>query len=335
MAASAGAHAAADALLDVRDLSVRFATPDGEVLAVDRVTFTLARGECLGIVGESGSGKSQLVLALLGLLAANGRVEGSARLGGVELVGAGERELRAVRGARIGLVFQDPMTALAPHLRIGTQVAETIRAHARVDRATARARAVEMLARVRIPDPDVRYEQYPHELSGGLRQRAMIAVALAAGPDVLIADEPTTALDVTVQRQIVDLFAELRGTLGTALVVITHDLGVVAGLCDRVAVMYAGRIVEAGGTDDLFGTPRHPYTAALLDASPTLETPLDAPMAVVPGQPPDPRARPPGCAFRPRCASANEECGTVPPWVGTDDAGHACVRPLGRVGRST
>jgi oligopeptide transport system ATP-binding protein len=325
--ADVSAPAAADSgpLLEVRDLSVRFDTPGGEIVAVERASFTLRSGECLGVVGESGSGKSQLVLAMLGLLASNGRAEGSVRLRGAELVGAGEPTLREVRGARIGLVFQDPMTALAPHVTVGEQVAETIRAHASVDRSTARARAVAMLARVRIPDPETRYRQYPHELSGGLRQRAMIAVALAAGPDVLLADEPTTALDVTVQRQILDLFAELRAELGTALVVITHDLGVVAGLCDRVAVMYAGRIVEAGTTAALFAGPRHPYTAALLAASPRLDDALDGPMAVVPGQPPEPRERPPGCAFRPRCAKAVAACGEVPAWRGTRDDGAACV----------
>jgi oligopeptide transport system ATP-binding protein len=322
---SAAAAAETAPLLDVRDLSVRFDTPGGEIVAVERASFTLRPGECLGVVGESGSGKSQLVLAMLGLLASNGRAEGSVRLRGAELVGAGEARLREVRGARIGLVFQDPMTALAPHLTVGEQVAETIRAHASVDRAAARARAIAMLARVRIPDPETRYRQYPHELSGGLRQRAMIAVALAAGPDVLLADEPTTALDVTVQRQILDLFAELRAELGTALIVITHDLGVVAGLCDRVAVMYAGRIVEAATAEALFARPRHPYTAALLAASPRLDDAVDGPMAVVPGQPPEPRARPPGCAFRPRCAQAAAACGAVPAWRGTRDDGAACI----------
>jgi oligopeptide transport system ATP-binding protein len=316
--------AATSALLAVRDLTVRFATPDGEVTAVDRVALSLARGECLGIVGESGSGKSQLVLAMLGLLAANGAATGSVRLDGRELLGLAARELERVRGARIGLVFQDPMTALAPHLSIGTQLVETIRAHADVTRAAARARAVEMLRRVRVPDPETRLRQYPHELSGGLRQRAMIAIALAAGPDVLIADEPTTALDVTVQRQILDLFRELRRELGTALVLITHDLGVVAGLCDHVAVMYAGRIVESAPAATLFRAPRHPYTAGLLAASPRLDTSLDVPLAVIPGQPPDLRHRSPGCAYRPRCPRAIDACTAAPELAIDGESAVAC-----------
>jgi oligopeptide/dipeptide ABC transporter ATP-binding protein len=330
---NAAPHSTPDAarpLLEVRDLHVRFATPDGEVRAVDGVDLSLRAGECLGVVGESGSGKSQLVLAMLGLLAPNGRASGSVAFEGRELLGLEERALRGVRGARIGLVFQDPMTALAPHLTVGSQVAETIRAHADVDRGTARRRALDVLRRVRVPDPETRYGQYPHELSGGLRQRVMIAIALAAGPSLLIADEPTTALDVTVQRQILDLFRELRHELGTALVLITHDLGVVAGLCDRVAVMYAGRVVETAPADVLFRSPAHPYTAGLLAASPRLDTPLDAPLAVVPGQPPDPRDVTAACAYRPRCGRAVEACAAAPPLADDGSGQHrrACHRPL-------
>jgi oligopeptide transport system ATP-binding protein len=324
--ASGGGTAAPLLALDALD--VRFATPDGEVVAVEGASFALGRGECVGIVGESGSGKTQLALAATGLLAANGRAAGSVRLAGRELLGADEATWRTVRGRRIGFVFQDPMTALAPHLSIGTQLVETIRAHADVSRRAARERALELLARVRVPDPAARFRQFPHELSGGLRQRAMIAVALAAGPEVLIADEPTTALDVTVQRQVLDLFRELRRELGTALVLITHDLGVAAGLCDRVLVMYAGRIVEEGWTAELYARPRHPYTAALLAASPRIDDPVDAPFATIPGAQPDPRERPEGCAFRPRCSRAAEACAVAPPLAGRTGTRVACHRPL-------
>ena len=317
----------AEPLLEVRGLEVRFDTPDGEVVAVDGVDATLARGECLGLVGESGSGKSQFALALTGLLAPNGRTAGRVRLDGEELLGRDEPAWRAIRGRRIGFVFQDPMTALAPHLTVGTQVTETIRAHADLGRAAARERALEWLGRVRIPEPASRLDQYPHELSGGLRQRVMIAIALAAGPSLLIADEPTTALDVTVQRQVLDLFGELRRELGTALLLITHDLGVVAGLCDRVLVMYAGRVVEEAPTDRLFRAPRHPYAAGLLAAMPRLDDALGRPMALIPGTPPDLRRREPGCAFRPRCAYAIDACGRGPE-LRTDAEGRvACHRP--------
>ncbi|MFO0335600.1 MAG: ABC transporter ATP-binding protein [Pseudomonadota bacterium] len=315
-------------LLRVAGLSVRFDTPDGEVRAVDCVDLVVDRGECVGLVGESGSGKSQLALALTGLLAANGRATGSVRLEGRELLGLPERELRAVRGRRIATVFQDPMTALAPHLTIGTQLVETIRAHATVDRATARTQARDWLERVRVPDAATRLRQYPHELSGGLRQRAMIAIALAAGPDLLVADEPTTALDVTVQRQVLDLFRDLRRELGTALVLITHDLGVVAGLCDRVAVMYAGRVVERATTDRLFAAPRHPYGAGLLAAMPRVDERPDRPLGTIPGAPPDLRRPPAGCAFRPRCARAAADCAVAPALVGDERDAVACHRPL-------
>jgi oligopeptide transport system ATP-binding protein len=327
---AAASDATTDPLLSVRGLHVEFATPDGVAIAVDGIDLDLGAGECLGIVGESGSGKSQLVLAMLGLLAANGRARGSVRLRDRELLGVPERDLQAVRGRGMGLVFQDPMTALAPHLTVGTQVEEAVRAHGRFGRSEARDRAMSMLRRVRLPDPEIRYRQYPHELSGGLRQRVMIAIALAAGPDVLVADEPTTALDVTVQRQILDLFRELRRELGMALVLITHDLGVVAGLCDRVVVMYAGRIVESGDTAAVFASPAHPYTAGLLAASPRLDTPVDAPMPVIPGQPPDARRRGAGCAFAPRCERRGPECESRPVLEQPPDTGrqHACHRPL-------
>jgi oligopeptide transport system ATP-binding protein len=324
---TAGARASVP-LLAIDALDVHFTTPDGDLVAVAEASLSLGRGECLGIVGESGSGKSQLVLAATGLLAPNGRASGSVRLDGLELLGADRATWRSVHGRRIGFVFQDPMSALAPHLSIGAQLTETIRAHARVSRAAARARALALLGRVRMPDPGLRLRQYPHELSGGLRQRAMIAVALAAGPELLIADEPTTALDVTVQRRVLDLFRELRRELGMALVLITHDLGVVAGLCDRVLVMYAGRIVEEGPVEALFAAPRHPYTAALLAASPRSDDPPDAPFATIPGAPPDPRRLPEGCAFRPRCARSVAACAKLQGSASVAGVRVACHRPM-------
>ncbi len=301
-------------LLVVHDLAVRFATDSGPVEAVREVGFTLERGEALALVGESGSGKTQSAMALLGLLADNGRATGTATLAGAPLLGQPEHVLRRIRGARIGVVFQDPMTALNPYLTIERQMTETLVLHRSRSRREARAEALQMLEAVRITDARRRLDQYPHELSGGMRQRVMIAMALLPRPELLILDEPTTALDVTVQAQILDLLAALRRDLGTAMLLITHDLGVVAAVCDRMLVMYAGEGVEQGPVAELLAHPRHPYTQGLLASLPARQH--GARLATLAGQPPDPRARPPGCAFTPRCRHAMAVCSTVhPAWT--------------------
>lgn len=258
-------------LLDVNNLQVAFDTPDGTVKAVCGIDFRLTDGESLGIVGESGSGKSQAMLGLLGLLERNGRVSGSARYRGRELVGARERDLRAIRGARIAMVFQDPMTSLNPYLRISTQMVEVLVRHQRMSRRAALRRAVEMLEAVRIPAAGRRIRDYPHQFSGGMRQRVMIAMALLCEPDILVADEPTTALDVTVQAEILDLIRDLRARFHTAVILITHDLGVVAGTCQRLVVMRDGQVVESGAVEQVFQCPQTGYTRALLAAVPRLD----------------------------------------------------------------
>ncbi|TGA97338.1 ABC transporter ATP-binding protein, partial [Streptomyces palmae] len=276
-----------EAFLSVRDLEVHFATEDGTVKAVDGLSFDLMRGRTLGIVGESGSGKSVTNLAVLGLHdPRNTTVRGSVRLAGQELTGAPERTLERLRGNTMAMIFQDSLTALSPYYTVGRQIAEPYRKHTGATRRQARQRAVEMLAKVGIPNPGRRVDDYPHQFSGGMRQRVMIAMALVCNPDLLIADEPTTALDVTVQAQILDLLGELQQEYGSAIVLITHDLGVVANTADELLVMYAGRAVERGTVREVLSSPRHPYTWGLLDSMPRLSTPVDQSLRPIPGAPP-------------------------------------------------
>jgi oligopeptide transport system ATP-binding protein len=294
-------------LLQVRDLGVDFSTSQGEVQAVSGVSFDVHAGECLAVVGESGSGKTQVLMACLGLLASNGTARGSARFADRELIGASERSLNTVRGTGIGLLSQDPLSSLTPHLRIETLLTEGLLDRGLATRAAAHERALQALVEVEIPEPQARLRQYPHELSGGMRQRVALAAALMCGPQLLFADEPTTALDVSVQARVLELLALVRNR-GVGVLLITHDLGVVAGLADRVAVMYSGRIVETATTDELFCAPKHPYTAALLAAVPRLHGDAQSRLVGIPGDPPQPSARPRGCAFAPRCERAGERC---------------------------
>ncbi|WP_133646187.1 ABC transporter ATP-binding protein [Paraburkholderia flava] len=324
------------ALLEVKDLSVRFTRREGApVDAVQRVSFSLDAGRTLGIVGESGSGKSQTVMALLGLLASNGQVSGEARYRGDDLLAMNSAALNRIRGDRIAMVFQDPMTSLNPFLTIERQMTETLQLHRGTTRREAKRRAIEALETVRIPDAARRIGMYPHEFSGGMRQRVMIAMALLSEPEILIADEPTTALDVTVQAQIIELLRELNRERGTAIVLITHDMGVVAGLCDDVMVMYAGRTVEQAPAETLFASPTHPYTIGLLNALPRLTDDHGAPLRTIPGNPPLPGQAGDGCAFAARCTFARDVCRTVPPVLTALDAQNrtrrACHRPVNEI----
>jgi oligopeptide transport system ATP-binding protein len=295
-------------VLEVQNLDTRFATPDGEVHAVNDVSFHVGEGESLGIVGESGSGKTQVFLSVMGLLAKNGRASGSVRYRGKELLGLPSRELNKVRGVTLSMIFQDPMTSLNPFLRISRQMTEVLVEHKGLSEGEARQRSIALLDRVGIPSAKQRFDLYPHEFSGGMRQRVMIAMALLCEPDLLIADEPTTALDVTIQAQILELMADLKRDLGTAIVMITHDLGVVAGLCERVMVMYAGRAVETGSVRDIFYRPQHPYSLGLLRSMPRIDERGVSELAVIPGQPPNLQNLPAGCAYRERCPYAFETC---------------------------
>ena len=310
------------ALLDVRDLHVTFRTGRGTIYAVDGVDFSVAQGEVLGLVGESGSGKSVTLRSIPRVLPASATVTGRVLWRGEDLMTIADEKLRAVRGGQIAMVFQEPMSALNPVLPIGLQIDEVLTAHGTLDRARRRARAIELLGLVGIASAAQRLGQYPHEFSGGMRQRAMIAIALAAQPALLLADEPTTALDVTIQDQILKLLLRLVGDLGMAMVLVTHDLGVVAESCDRVAVMYAGRLCETGGVADVFAHPRHAYTDALLRSMPG-DGEARAMLVPIPGQPPRVDAVVAGCAFAPRCRYVEPACTTERPPLREREADHA------------
>ena len=314
-----------DALLSVEDLRVRFRTEDGVVRAVDGVSFDLRAGEVLAIVGESGSGKSVTAQTIMGLTRSpNAEFEGRIAYGGIDLLSASDDELRDIRGEEISMIFQDPMTSLHPVYRVGWQIAEIVQAHHRVSRAEARERAIEMLRQVGIPQPKRRVDNYPHEFSGGMRQRAMIAMALANSPRILIADEPTTALDVTIQAQIMQLLGRLKDELDSAVILITHDLGIVAEVADRVLVMYAGMPVEVGSTDQVFYDPQHPYTWGLLGSIARVDQDLTERLPSIAGSPPSMLARPEGCPFRPRCPHELAHCLELPPLERrVDDQGHS------------
>lgn len=317
-------------LLQVSDLTTVFKTPDGDVNAVSGLTFDLHEGECLGIVGESGSGKSQTFLSVFGLLSDNARTTGSVKLEGEELLTASKKRLNALRGNRMAMIFQDSITGLTPNMKVGTQLAEVLVEHRGLPKEEAKQKALEIMEVVQIPDAENRFQLYPHELSGGMRQRIMIAQALLCQPALLVADEPTTALDVTVQAAILRLFRKLKEHTKTAIVIITHDLGVIAGLADRVAVMYAGRIVELSDVHSLYSAPEHPYTQGLVAAAPRMDSELHGSMPTIPGQPPDLRNIPAGCAFAPRCSYASDECIQGRPELRQTPSGHeiACYKDI-------
>ncbi|MBL0930917.1 MAG: ABC transporter ATP-binding protein [Alphaproteobacteria bacterium] len=321
-------------ILSVRNLVVEFATRSGTIRAVDDISFDVPRGGCVGIVGESGSGKSVTALAIMRLLAEpNGRIaSGSVLLDGVDIARLSQAEMQRRRGRELAMVFQEPMTSLNPVFPVGDQIAEAIQLHMNLGRRASRRQAVDALALVGIPDPERRADNYPHELSGGMRQRVMIAMALACEPKLLIADEPTTALDVTIQAQILDLLRNLRGRLSTAIVMITHDLGVVAEIADEVLVMYAGRIVEQREVNAIFAQPAHPYTEGLLRSIPRLDDPRDR-LEQIPGAVPNPLERPTGCRFNPRCDQVRDICRTrEPASIPTSDGGATmCWRQIGFV----
>jgi oligopeptide/dipeptide ABC transporter ATP-binding protein len=313
--------AGAPAALRIEGLRVTFPSERGRVPVVDGVSLAIARGEVLALVGESGCGKSMTALAAMRLVPKPGRIEGTIEIEGRDIMKLSVPEMRAVRGSRIGMIFQEPMTSLSPVLRVGDQVVEAIRLHERISRAEARRRTIALFERVRIPDAAERFDAYPHQLSGGLKQRVMIAMALATRPHVLVADEPTTALDVTIQAQVLELMRELQRELGTAILLITHDLGVVNELSDRIAVMYAGRIVESGARVDVLSGPRHPYTQGLLRSMPGLARPGE-PLHEIPGVVPPPDQWPPGCRFATRCPRVLAHCADEAPAATPVGPGH-------------
>lgn len=300
-----------EALLEIRELSVRFAADDDAVSAVSNVSLDVAAGEIIGIVGESGCGKTTVAMAIMGLLPPSAQIDGEIRFRGTNLLALRESERRKLRGDQIAMVFQDPLSSLDPSFGVGGQVAETIQVHRRIGRGAARARALDLLREVGIPSADIRFDDPPHQFSGGMRQRVVIAASIANDPALLLADEPTTALDVTIQAQILVLLKDMAMRHNTTIVLIAHDLGVVAELCDRVGVMYAGQLVEVGPVKTIFDNPLHPYTQALLAAIPSLERPPGT-LQLIPGQVPDLTDPPPGCRFAPRCTYRMEECDRTP-----------------------
>jgi peptide/nickel transport system ATP-binding protein len=318
-------------LLEVDDLKIHFSTDDGLVKSVDGISFTLERGRTLGIVGESGSGKSVTSLGIMGLhQGTKAKITGYIRLDGEDLVNATPARVRGLRGSKMAMIFQDPLSSMHPYFTVGDQIMEAYRIHNKVNKKAARQHAVDLLGRVGIPTPSTRVDDYPHQFSGGMRQRAMIAMALSCDPELLIADEPTTALDVTVQAQILDLISDLQSEFGSAVIIITHDLGVVAELSDDILVMYAGRCVEYGSASDIFGRPDHPYTWGLLSSMPRLDREKTSRLVPIPGTPPSLIRVPPGCPFHPRCRYTelvgDRRCQTeVPPLRETVTAGHAAA----------
>jgi len=315
-----------DTLLEVEDLRIHFPTQDGLVKSVDGVSFSLERGRTLGIVGESGSGKSVTSLGIMGLHGGSARISGHIRLDGEDLVAASATRVRELRGDKMAMIFQDPLSSLHPYFTVGSQIIEAYRIHNDVSKNAARKHAIDLLGRVGIPQPSVRVDDHPHQFSGGMRQRAMIAMALSCDPELLIADEPTTALDVTVQAQILDLISDLQSEFGSAVIMITHDLGVVAELSDDILVMYAGRVVEYGSAAQIFGRPSHPYTWGLLSSMPRLDRERTSRLVPIPGTPPSLIRVPAGCPFHPRCRYGHLNGGRseteVPQLRETEDTGH-------------